>query len=83
MDPATLEQLLGPLGLTIFLIITVIAFSTERVVPGSRAIRAEAAAKEALVLAQQANAVMEKMADALEERNRFDADKLRLGGGKV
>ena len=80
MDPASIEQLLGPLGLTVFLIITVLAFSTERVVPGSRAVRAEQAAKESLTLAQQANTVMAKMAEALEERNRLDGERLRLGG---
>ena len=79
MDQATLDMLLGPLGLTAFLLLAIVAFTTERVVPGSRATRAEKAAENALSLAVQANDALEKMADALDERNKLDAERLRTG----
>jgi len=82
MDPATLETLLGPVGLTAFLLVAILAFTTERVVPGSRALRAETAAKESLNLAVQANDALEKMADALEERNKLDAERMRMTGDR-
>jgi hypothetical protein len=71
----SLDQVLGPLGLTVFLIALVLAFISEKVVPGARASRAESAAKDMLALAQGANKAMEDMADALNERNALD-DKL-------
>jgi len=69
--------LLGPLGLTIGLLLTVVAFAREWVVPGKRNERAESAAERAFVLAREANDTMDKMAEALETRNRVDEARSR------
>ena len=74
MDQATFDLLLGPLGLTVGLVGLVGLFVTERIVPGSRVKRAETALENAVALAKQANDALEKMADALEERNQLDRE---------
>lgn len=61
---------LGTLG---FALLSVYAFLTERVVPAGRLADKEAARKEAMDIARAAVAANERLADALEARNRLEA----------
>lgn len=72
------DALLGPVGLTAFLVIVVWAFVTERVVPAQRLRDATTATKEALGVAGAANDAFDRMAAALEQRNEIDAQRVSL-----
>lgn len=76
-DPITAlsDQILGPLGLTVGLILAVFAFFTERVVSGKRVERMEAALREATALSTSAIAKVGEMSEALRERNRIDVER--------
>lgn len=75
--PITIEQLLGPVGLTVGLIVAVIAFAFEVVTPGKRTRRAEAIAEKALDRIGELVSTVDQMAGALEHRNRIDEEALR------
>ncbi len=63
---------LGTLG---FALLAVYAFLTERVVPRSRLDEQRNDKKEALELAREAVRQAERLADAVETRNRMEVDR--------
>lgn len=65
---------LGALG---FAILAVYALVTERVVPRGRLDDQKADKKEAMDLAQQSVAAMDRLADAVEARNRLEEARER------
>lgn len=74
----TLKLLLGPLGLTVGLIFLVYLLVTEKVIPAGRLADQKAATKEALDIARQANVALDRMADAVEARNKLDSERVNL-----
>jgi hypothetical protein len=75
--------LLGPLGLTVGLIVLLgfiyrVVFVTQSIVPGSRALKAEMALETTLGLLKEAAETNKTLAAAMEERNKLDGDRLRL-----
>lgn len=83
IDENTLSLLLGPLGLTVGLVLLAYLLITERVVPKGRLEDQKAATKEALDIAREANLSLDRMADAMEARNQLDAEKVRLEAERV
>lgn len=83
MDQGTLTLLLGPLGLTVGLLILVWFLVTEKVVPKGRLDDQKTATKEALDIARAANDSLDRMADAVEARNQLDAERARLETERV
>lgn len=79
----TLTLLLGPLGLTVGLLILVWFLVAEKVVPRGRLDDQKAATKEALEIAREANLAVDRMADAVEARNKLDAERVRLESERV
>lgn len=77
-DQSTLTLLLGPLGLTAGLLILVWLFVTEKVVPKGRLDDQKEATKEALQIAHEANESLDRMANAVEARNKLEAERARL-----
>lgn len=65
---------LGTLG---FALLAVYAFLTERIVPRGRLDETRADRKEALDLAREAIAANERLADAVEARNRLEDAKVQ------
>ena len=82
-DESTFTLLLGPLGLTAGLLILVWLFVTEKVVPKGRLDDQKEATKEALSIAHEANESLDRMADAVEARNKLDAERVRLETERV
>ena len=83
VDPKIVDALLGPIGLTVFLLVAVWAFVTDKVVSSKRLADAIAAAKEALAIADGANDAFNRLASALEEYNRLNAALLRNEGPEL
>jgi hypothetical protein len=83
MDQGTLTLLLGPLGLTVGLLILVWFLVTEKVVPKGRLDDQKAATKDALDIARAANDSLDRMADAVEARNQLDAERVKLESERV
>lgn len=75
---AVLTLLLGPLGLTVGLLILVWFLVTEKVVPKGRLDDQKNATKDALDIARAANDSLDRMADAVEARNQLDAERVKL-----
>ena len=75
--------LLGPLGLTVGLLVLVWLMVTEKVVPKGRLDDQKAATHDALDIARQANESLDRMADAVEARNNLDAERARLEAERV
>lgn len=78
MNQDTLTLLLGPLGLTAGLLFLMYLFVSERVIPRGRLDDQKTATKEALDIARQANSALDRMADAVEARNKLDTEKVQL-----
>jgi len=69
------QQTLGPLGALVLAILAVFAFTKEIVTPGSRTRRAEDIAKSAVEGLLGAQSIQKSLVEALEERNRVDAEQ--------
>lgn len=76
MGSPSWDFLLGPLGLTVFVLFLIWLFVTERVIPRGRLEDQKIATSAALDVVRGANLALEKMADALEARNRLDTEQL-------
>lgn len=76
--PSIPPDLLGPAAALALALVSLFMFVTERVVPGGRLVKAEAAAAAALALAETAIASQKQMASALEGRNQLDQERIRL-----
>ena len=85
MNQDTISLLLGPLGLTAGLLFFVWLLITEKVVPAGRLkasvdreVEARQATKDALALVDSSNQAMERMSDAVEARNKLEAERLAI-----
>jgi hypothetical protein len=76
--PTIPPEFFGPFAFTVGLILAVYGAYKEWWVPGSRLHKAEAALQTALELLKGSTEANRTMADALEERNKLDSERLRM-----
>ena len=73
MSLKELVDTVSALGVLGFALLAIYAFLTEKVVPRSRLDEQREDKKEAITLARESVAAQERLADAVEERNRLEA----------
>lgn len=78
ISDTSLTLLLGPLGLTVGLLFLFWLMLTERLIPKGRLEDQKAATREALDIAREANSALDRMADAVEQRNKLEAEQARI-----
>ena len=78
IDEGTLTLLLGPLGLTVGLLFLFWLMMSERLIPRGRLDDQKNATREALDIAREANQALDRMADAVEQRNKLDAEQAKI-----
>jgi hypothetical protein len=76
--PLVPPELLGPLGLTVGIILVLVLGYREVWVFGTRLKKAEEALAKTLDLLKEATDSNKTMAAAMEERNKLDTERLRM-----